>query len=92
VVRLLREIPDIQVPEPKGAFYVFPDFSAYLGGDITTDADLATYLLTEAKVATVPGSVFEGAGHIRMSYATSRQDIERGVARIAEALSRRRPA
>lgn len=89
VVRLLREIPNVVVPEPRGAFYVFPDVSAYLGNDLATDADLATYLLSEAKVATVPGSVFEGMGHIRMSYATSRAQIEKGVARIAEALARR---
>lgn len=89
IVGLLREIPGLKVPEPQGAFYVFPDFSAYLGGDLATDQDLATYLLTEARVATVPGSVFEGAGHIRMSYATSREDIQKGVARIAEALARR---
>jgi aspartate aminotransferase len=89
IVRLLRDIPGMKVPEPKGAFYVFPDVSAFLGGNLATDEDLATYLLTEAKVAVVPGSVFEGKGHIRMSYATSREDIERGVARIADALGRR---
>ncbi|AIE85518.1 pyridoxal phosphate-dependent aminotransferase [Fimbriimonas ginsengisoli] len=89
IVGLLRQIPGIKVPEPQGAFYVFPDVSAYLGNDLATDDDLASYLLTEAKVAVVPGSVFEGNGHIRLSYATSRKDIERGVARIAEALGRR---
>jgi aspartate aminotransferase len=76
------------MPKPKGAFYAFPDISAYLGKQLTTDVDLASYLLEEAKVATVPGSVFEGYGHIRLSYATSRADIEKGVARIAEALKR----
>jgi len=90
VVKLLREIPDVVVPEPKGAFYVFPDMSAHLGGDLATDEDLASYLLNEAKVATVPGSVFEGKGHIRISYAVSRKDIEKGIARIGEALARRR--
>jgi aspartate aminotransferase len=89
IVKLLREIPHVNVSEPKGAFYVFPDFKAYLGNDLETDGDLAAYFLSEAKVATVPGSVFEGAGHIRMSYATSRKDIETGVGRIAEALARR---
>lgn len=89
VVRLLREIPGLKVPEPKGAFYVFPDVSHYLGEGIASDVDLATYLLEKANVATVPGSVFEGVGHLRMSYAASRNDIERGVARIAEALAAR---
>lgn len=90
IVGLLREVPDVRVPEPKGAFYVFPDFSAYLTDGIASDVELATYLLQEANVATVPGSVFEGAGHLRLSYAASREDITRGVARIAEALGKRR--
>lgn len=88
ILGLLREIPGINVREPKGAFYVFPDVSAYLGGKITSDLDLAAYLLEEAKVATIPGSVFEGPGHLRMTYAASRESIERGVARIAEALKK----
>lgn len=88
ILKLLRDIPGLKVPEPHGAFYVFPDFSAYIGGQFATDDALATYLLTEGRVATVPGSVFEGAGHLRMSYATSREDIEKGVGRIAEALAR----
>lgn len=88
IVRLLREIPGLNVREPKGAFYAFPDMSAFLGGKIATDLDLAAYLLEEAQVATVPGSVFEGVGHLRLSYAASRENIERGVARIAEALKK----
>lgn len=88
IVGLIRQIPGLTIPEPKGAFYAFPNVSAYLGGSLATDEDLATYLLTEAKVATVPGSVFEGPGHLRMSYATSREDIEKGMARIADALGR----
>ena len=85
IVRLLGAIPNVKMVEPKGAFYAFPDFSAYMGGD---DMALASYLIEEAKVAVIPGSVFEGAGHIRLSYACSRADIERGVGRIAEAVSR----
>jgi aspartate aminotransferase len=90
ILGLVREIPDVKVPVPGGAFYVFPDFTAYLGGKIATDMELATYLLEEAKVATVPGSVFEGPGCLRLSYAASREDITRGVARIAEALRKLR--
>lgn len=88
IVGLLRRIEGLKVPVPQGAFYVFPDFSTYLNGD--TDAELATYLLDEARVATVPGSVFEGDGHLRLSYAASRADIEKGVQRMAEALARRK--
>lgn len=87
IVKLLRDIPGLQVPEPKGAFYVFPNVSHYLGNKFASDADLATYLLETANVATVPGSVFEGAGHLRLSYAASREDIQRGVTRIGEALT-----
>lgn len=84
IVQALRMIPGLVVPEPKGAFYVFPDASAYMKGD---DARLAEHLLEDALVATVPGSVFEGPGHLRLSYATSRANIEQGVARIAKSLS-----
>lgn len=87
IVGLLAKIPNLKTSVPKGAFYVFPDFSAYLNGG--TDLDLAAYLLDEARVATVPGSVFEGAGHLRLSYAASRADIEKGMNRITEALARR---
>jgi aspartate aminotransferase len=86
IVGLLRGIPGLKVPEPKGAFYVFPDVSRYLGGKVANDLDLAAFLLDQAQVATVPGSVFEGEGHLRLSYAASRKNIEKGVARIAEAL------
>ncbi len=83
----LRAIPGIEATTPGGAFYAFPDVSAYLGGRFPTDFELADFLLEEAKVATVPGSVFEGPGHIRLSYATSRENIERGVRRIGAALA-----
>ena len=88
IVSLLRQIPRLEVPEPKGAFYAFPDFSAYLTGNIASDLELAAFLLEDAKVATVPGSVFEGPGHLRLSYAASRENIEQGVARIAESLKK----
>lgn len=86
MVGLLREIPGLSCDTPEGAFYVFPDVSPFLarfGGD----AALAEHLLEHAHVATMPGSVFHGPGHLRLSYAASRPDIERGVARIGEALA-----
>lgn len=86
IVRRLREIPNVTVANPKGAFYVLPDFGAYLGGKIKDDLELAAFLLENVHVAAVPGSVFGAPGHIRLSYATSRENIERGVDRIAEAL------
>jgi aspartate aminotransferase len=84
----LSEIDGLETPEPKGAFYVFPKVERYLQGSIGSDADLAGYLLDHANVATVPGSVFEGPGHLRLSYAASRDHIREGVRRLGEALGR----
>lgn len=86
----LRAIPDVKVPTPEGAFYAFPDFSAYLSPEIPDDLALATYLLDEAEVAVIPGSVFEGPGHLRLSYAASRDNIQRGLERIEKAVSKLR--
>ncbi len=83
---LLSKIPGVKLADPKGAFYFFADFSAFIGGKFRDDLALAEHLLAEAHVATVPGSVFEGPGHLRLSYATSRKDIETGIGRIADAL------
>jgi aspartate aminotransferase len=88
IVAKLSEIPGVKITPPKGAFYAFPDVSACLRPG-ETDIQLAEYLLEQAHVAVVPGSVFEGKGHIRLSYATSRKNIEEGVSRIKDALSRR---
>lgn len=90
IVAALNEIEGVACPTPEGAFYVLPDVRALLraGED---DAGLAAALLAEAKVAVVPGGVFGAPGHIRLSYATSRDEIERGVARIA-AFARRAEA
>ena len=89
IVGLLRQIPGVQIAEPGGAFYAFANFQAHLKPG-ESDLDLASYLLEEARVATVPGSVFEGPGHLRLSYAARRNYLERGVARIAEALGMRK--
>jgi len=90
VIELLREIPDVSVNVPHGAFYAMPDVSAYLGQRMKTDMELAEYLLDEVKVATVPGSVFEGHGHIRLSYASSRDNLRAGIERISEGLRKLR--
>jgi aspartate aminotransferase len=88
IAALLRQIPGVDLKVPGGAFYAFADFSAHLSPG-ESDLELAAFLLDEARVATVPGSVFEGPGFLRLSYAASRHDIERGVARIGEALAKR---
>lgn len=82
----LVELPAVKVHVPAGAFYAFPDMSAHLGGRIADDTALAAYLLEQAHVAVVPGAPFEGHGRLRFSYAASRQDIDEGVRRIADAL------
>lgn len=93
VVSLAREIPGLKVNCPQGAFYLFPEVSSYLGKSfngktIATDSDLAMYLLEEGHVATVAGSAFCLPGYIRLSYATSDDNIREAMRRIAEALSR----
>ncbi len=87
IVDLLNAIPGVHIAQPKGAFYAFADFSSHIGERFADDCALADYLLENALVATVPGSVFGGPGHLRLSYATSRETIRRGVERIATALS-----
>ncbi len=91
IVAGLNEIPGISCRMPEGAFYVFPNISGLLGKTtpdgkrIQDGDDFATYLLESAQVAVVPGSGFGATEYVRLSYATSRSTIERGVARIAEA-------
>jgi aspartate aminotransferase len=90
---LLREIPGITFTTPRGAFYIFPNFSAYLGrafaGKTMKDsAALASYLLDEGKVAVIPGGAFGSEDHLRLSFALSRDRIGEGVGRIAAALAK----
>lgn len=82
----MRSIDGLRACIPEGAFYAMPDVTRFLGVCCKDDAALADYLLDKALVATVPGSVFEGPGYLRFSYAAGRQDIERGMDRLAEAL------
>jgi aspartate aminotransferase len=76
------------VIEPKGAFYFFLDMSKFLGKEVADDTALCDKFLEEAHVAMVPGSVFEGPGCMRMSYAVSMEQLEKGISRMAEVLSR----
>lgn len=96
---LVGELNDIQGMScimPEGAFYAFPNTSGLYGkkfGDrkITSSTDLALYLLDEAKVALVHGSAFGDDGYVRLSYATSIEEIRRGVKRIKEAVDKLTP-
>jgi aspartate aminotransferase len=93
MVELLRAIPGVQCREPKGAFYAFPDVSAYVGkkspeGSILDDdVQLCDWLVEVGKVAVVPGSGFGAPGFVRLSYACSMKNIEDGVGRLAKALA-----
>ncbi|MCO5297750.1 MAG: pyridoxal phosphate-dependent aminotransferase [Fimbriimonadaceae bacterium] len=82
----LRAIEGARVFTPPGAFYAFVDIGSVLGPRCTDDLALAETLLCTYRVATVPGTVFHAPGHLRLSYAASLDDLNRGVARIAEGL------
>lgn len=90
VYALAKEIPGWKTFMPMGAFYLFPDVSALIGkkcGDrvINTSSDYVMYLLEEANVVTVDGAAFCAPGYIRLSYATSDDNIRKAMARIKEA-------
>jgi aspartate aminotransferase len=85
----LAEIPGLTCTKPEGSFYVYPNISAFLGkGGIRTSTELATRLLHEAHVVTVPGEAFGTAEHIRISYPVTKQNIDEGTRRIAEFLAK----
>lgn len=89
----LKKIKGVKVNKARGAFYIFPDFTNFLGtvyekkGQIIRNSvDLASYLLEEAGVATVPGSAFGLEGHLRISYAVSPEEIKEGLEKMRSAL------
>lgn len=91
VVKLAREIPGLRVADPQGAFYIFPDASAFIGKSfqgrvIANSGDLALYLLEVGHVACVGGGAFGAPNCIRMSYATSDDNLVKAFTRIKDAL------
>ena len=93
VVSLAREIPGLKVNDPQGAFYIFPDCSSfygksYNGKKIENSGDLAMYLLEEGHVACVGGGAFGAPDCIRMSYATSDENLVKAFGWIKEALAK----
>ncbi|MFB3818133.1 MAG: pyridoxal phosphate-dependent aminotransferase [Candidatus Methylomirabilales bacterium] len=93
----LTAMPGVRCGSPEGAFYVFPNVSALYGkraesspAPITNSTEISAYLLDAARIAVVPGVEFGSDAHIRLSYATSTANIERGMERMAEALARLR--
>jgi aspartate aminotransferase len=93
IVERLNAIRGIACRKPEGAFYVFPNIRGLLnktgrGKQLSSPCAIADYLLEEAKVAVVPGEDFGSDEHIRFSYATSLEDIEKGCSRIAAAVQK----
>jgi len=85
VVDWLAGEPRLRIVKPAGAFYLFPDVSDFLSPDgIRTSAELAQALLDDVRVAITPGEAFDAPGFIRLSYATSIEELERGVGRIID--------
>ena len=83
VVQGLRSIPGVQCTLPQGAFYAYPNISSFFGrGGLKSASDVAGRLLREAHVATVPGEGFGTSDHIRVSYATSKAELDRGLERM----------
>lgn len=93
LVVMLREIPGFITNIPDGAFYLFPDVSAWFGkryneSQISNAGDLSLFLLNEAHVALVPGDAFGSPECLRFSYATSMEELTEAVRRIKEALQK----
>jgi aspartate/methionine/tyrosine aminotransferase len=92
MVEMLRAIDGVELMTPQGAFYAFPDLSAFLGHTIAgitpeTTVDLAALILDEAKVAVVPGEAFGAPGYARLSFALGDDDLGEGISRITDLLN-----
>ena len=85
VLRKLREIPGVTCATPRGAFYAYPNIGKFLGKDgMNSTLDFAEKLLQKAHVAVVPGEAFGTNAHVRISYATSLTELDRGIARLRD--------
>src|SRR5215475_8969787 len=84
ILKGLAAIPGMKCTKPEGAFYVYPNISAFLGRGLKSPAEFARQLLHQAQVATVPGEGFGTDEHVRISYATSRKELDRGLERLRD--------
>jgi aspartate aminotransferase len=89
VYEAMNQIPGFKLVKPEGAFYAFPNVSGLYEGSIKNSFDLASFLLEKAEIAIVPGGAFgtEGDDYIRFSYASSMEDIERGLKKLKKCLT-----
>jgi aspartate aminotransferase len=90
-VERLNRIPGVTCFSPPGAFYLFPDLSSYYGCSfkgkrIQNSTDLVEYLLEQAQIALVPGGAFGSDQHVRISYATSLENLKEAMDRMERAL------
>ena len=88
LLKALREIPRLSCNEPEGAFYAFPSVRECLGGEIATSAEFAARLLTEEHTVVTDGAAFGAEGYLRISYATSLEQLAEGVTRIRRFVER----
>ena len=86
-LKQLRSMPGVTCGQPMGAFYAFPNISGTFNNRITTSDDLATYLIDEAQVVTVPGSAFGREGFLRVSFAAETNRLKEALHRMSEAFS-----
>ena len=96
-MRRLQQARELRVVPPKGAFYVFPDFSRYYGRSLDGTGNaikgsqgMAEFLLETARVALVPGDAFGSDRHLRISFACSDETIEEGLRSLTTTLARLR--
>jgi len=88
LVKALKEIPRLKCDEPEGAFYAFPSVRECLGGEVSTSADFAARLLSEEQTVVTDGAAFGAEGYLRISYATSMEQLQEGAARIKRFVER----
>jgi aspartate aminotransferase len=84
--------PAIKCVKPRGAFYLFPDISELLGGEVKTSAEFAQRLIEQEHVALTPGEGFDAPGYLRISYATSMEQLREGATRILRLAESLQPA
>lgn len=89
VVARLGQMPGVQIRTPEGAFYAYPNVSAAFRKGIGNSLEFSQGLLSEEKVAVVPGEAFGTSDHIRISYATSIKELERGLDRLERFITSR---